>query len=345
MISQVLSLWKTKNGLDSEGDYVYGVFDDIGFSINDESGGKLLVVSVIALSAESYKKIQELCKIMGGCFSSIKIGRVEDYLALFIPDSVPAVTVSDLDTIVQFVASNYASSGFVAHTKCCKCGQPSDSLTFKDQLVRPVCNSCAGSFGVASTNSRAVNSNSQYEVPKDPDNNWEDESFELNMNEGPGFKFDDDAFESNYEQDFYLDDSSSKGGGSAITGILGALVGAIIGVIPFIIVFSLTSSVISAACVLTSVMSVLIYMLFRGKRSTGFGSVLVLLFSILTSVVGTVYVSAKQYMAGSSFSGSIMEAVMQISPQSIAIQLVIAVVGSILGFLVLIGAFSKYCRK
>lgn len=369
MVSQVLSLWMNKNSLDCEGDYVYGIFNDIGFSINDESSGKLLVMSVIAVSTDSYKKIQELCKMMGGVFSSIKIGRVEDYLALFIPDGAVSVTVADLDGIVQFVASNYESSGFVAHTKCFKCGKPSNRLTFKNQLVRPVCGSCASSEHMVSTTvdseppqpavrktssddfsaAPAVSAGSSFEGGRisknsfNDNNGWDDDSFGFgkpSANKKSNFNIDGDMLDSAYNDDYLEYDE-----GSSVMGIVGSLLGAAVGLLPFLLIFSFTGNAVTAGCVLTSVVSALIYMLLKGKRSIGFGSTAVIASSAICSVLGTLFVLGRQYIEVADFKGGIIGAVFAMDPISIAPQIVIAVVGSILGYLALLKPMSNYCKR
>lgn len=366
MISQLLTLWQKKNQLDFEDDYVYGVFNEIGFSINDETGGKLLVISAIASSNNSYKKMQELCKMMGGCFSYIKVGKVEEYLALFIDESSYMLTVSDLDSIIQFVASNYASAGFNAHTTCYKCGQPSSKLVFKDQLVRPVCKNCAhqptGGFTPERVQPIPVTpATSDFE--KDfgaqnfsfDDNNFsqstpkrEEEKFSVKMN------YDDDYSDS-YSDDRYSSRHSHMPSGSLFGGLLGSFLGAIVGVIPFLLLFSVTASHVSLAvlCLLAPLFAVFAYKMFKGRDMMSTATICVALTCLAVSAVAVLWVQlATSLLDAGATSTSISYVFSNLSQafsgmaiKDLLIQELIALIAVVLGTILFKRILADYCDE
>ncbi|MBQ6568873.1 MAG: hypothetical protein IJL87_01310 [Clostridia bacterium] len=352
MLSQLLSLWQSKNSLDVEDGFVYGVFNDIGFSVNDETGGKLIVVSAVANANESYKRMQELCRMMGGCFSFIKVGKVENYLALFADESNYKLTVNDLDSIIQFVASNYSSAGFSAHTVCYKCGQPSSKLVFKDQLVRPICKSC--SHDVDASAARAAEAARREEAARkarEEENNVQfdfGDDFTLGEN-NPNNPADD--------YDRYADSMSlysSKGSGSMLGGFLGAIIGSLIGVLPYLLFFAVTKSGISfaALCIIAPFFAILVYGMFKGKRSLSTCLGVVIIVSSIVSMFSVLYTQAATGLktlgksGGMSYVlGNLSKGLAAVGTKEVLVQLLIAVIAVVLGSLLFRGTIVKICNK
>lgn len=143
MIDRVLIDWQIKNGLTLTGDHIYGVFNNVGFTVFKENNGKLFVISVnVNESMRALKELQGVFKRADGILGNIKVGTVDDYLALFLSDECSPVTVSDYDKIIEFAVNNIHSLGIDINNRCFSCSSTATTVIYDQGMVKPVCGRC-----------------------------------------------------------------------------------------------------------------------------------------------------------------------------------------------------------
>lgn len=360
-MNDILLQWKSQNKLSEESNFIYGNYNKVGFAVNYENSGYLFVLTLESDSDASFKSLQNKISAQGNKFDGLQVGKVESYLALFIQSvSVP----NDLSAIIDFAVRNSSECGFYTPKVCSSCGAVATKMKFENGVVRPVCADCKA--GIVKTPEPEVKKEEDY-LSSLQDDSYESEEYVIGKNKDNiaafyGDSKSDDSFNSeewSKHDDFViegtdeyyqiLDDdefdygTSGMSRGNVFLGILGALLGAAIGVIPYFLLYKFLDIPVAALCLVSGILSVLMYTWFRGRKSVGLGMTLSLVFSIVAAVGMVVFIQNTVEISNGGVS-IFTDITGLFGNTAFLIHVLMAVVGAILGAFVCKGALNNYCE-
>lgn len=359
-MNEILMQWKAQNKLSEDGDFIYGNYNKVGFSVNYEDGGFVFVMTLEADDDSAFRTLQNKMSSQSA-LRNVQVGKVESYLALFTDN---ASSPNDLSRIVDFTARNYSECGFYVPTVCSSCGAAATRLKFENGIVRPVCADCKA--GIKKMPEPEQDDNNYFGSLKD--DSYESEEYVIgkrrdDINSFYGEQNDnDDSFggeDWSKHDDFEVADSneyshvledddfdygtSGMSKGHVLTGILGAVIGAAAGVLPYYLIYTFFDMPVAALCLVSGVLSVLFYVLFRGRKSVGFGMAFSLIFSVIVATGAVVYIQNLISIAGGN--GSVFSDITGLlSNTEFLIHELMAIVGVTLGAFVCKGALNNYCE-
>jgi hypothetical protein len=366
--STVLEQWKNDNGLSFKEGYVYGNYNGVGFAVNEEGGGSLFVITLLSDNEAAYKALQKEADRAGGALKGAQVGKVEEYLALFVPTLASGTAASE---IVDFAISSAKEAGFEEPQACVKCGASPIKLRFEDGIVRPICEQCRRNNLAAKTAPATEEGNSfldsidddaysgaNYQIGRSKENvssYYNNETVAApagNSSFGAGWTdqrqiTNDDNYDSPLDDDSFSYGSREGSRGNVFTGILGALLGAAIGVVPYILIYQLlffNNSGLnnSGFCLPAGALAIVGYILLRGKKSKALGFWLSAALSVISSVGATLYVlnDIEVKQSGSSIFASLGTSV----NWTLVFYGALAIIAPLLGAWACSGWLKRYCR-
>jgi hypothetical protein len=330
-----------------DGDVVYGVSDGVGFSICEEDGGKL---TVFMLTAKSDSSLDELEAVLSQNrnLSELQVGDVEGYLALFYDESQGNMPHGLMDEMLNFIGTQYRNYGFRAPNVCVVCSAPANKRAFYNNIVQPMCADCS-----AENNRRQAEEKRKAEERKQKREVYGDEDYGTQPLSSGRVQYDEEydeyaGMESRRElpsrhmpaENDYVEDKST-GDESMGKGLLGAGVGAIGGVILYGIT-ALASFPVSGLCALSGVLAVLGYAAFGGLRAKGKATGVILGVSAVVDILFVFLFSLLFQMNSSGLSASSAMTIMSGSIIELILNLSMAVIAMLLGYVLAGSAMRRY---
>lgn len=291
MLSSGLRNWQQENKFRVSGDTVYGVYENVGFSVAEEDGGRLFIF-MLSGKDEAFDRLEDMLCNQSGALRNAQVGDVENYLAVFFDDADGRLSGADMSDLLDFVAGNFRPCGFRTPNVCVKCGAPATKRAFYNDMVQPLCAACreadklekahkAAAPAAADRASdydrapapgydeprRSAYDRDDYDDRRQPRRAYDDRSFDEPRRSVEPAGWDGQQY----------DDISSQGEGNAPAGFFGALLGAVAGLSPFIISVLLGFS-LPALCFVSGICAVMGYVAFGGQRakSSALGTVIAL---------------------------------------------------------------------
>lgn len=347
MLSSGLRSWQQENKYRVSDDTVYGVYENIGFSVTEEDGGRLFIF-MLSGKDEAFDTLEDLLCNQSGELRNAQVGDVESYLAIFFDDADGRLSSQAMNEVLDYVAGNFRSCGFRTPNVCVKCGAPATKRSFYNGMVQPLCGPCREADKLEKAHKAAAPA----AADQIGDYDRRDRSDYSDRRREPDYPdrrrgYDDPQSERSRsfdERDYHAapswgDDESEpfaeSGLGSAPAGFFGAVLGAIAGLAPYII-SSMCGFELAALCFLSGIGAVMGYVAFGGMRAKTNAIVNVIavseIFSLLMVVVLTF---AANFADGFSI---VLGNLIQLA----GLNLLMAGVGALLGVLVSMDTLHKY---
>jgi|GEM_PF-1694009 len=353
MLSSGLRNWQQENKFRISDDTVYGVFENVGFSVTEEDGGRLFIF-MLAGADDAFDRLEDLLCGQGGALSRAQVGDVESYPALFFDDADGRLSSDDMSDLLDFMAGSFRTCGFRIPNVCVKCGAPATKRAFYNDMVQPLCGPCREADKLEKAHKAAAPAASDrgteyapqpqrgYDEPRrDP---YRDEYDDRRQ---PQRGYDDRGYDDRRDYapqpDPWDNPRSREDGraeGNAPAGFFGALLGSLAGLVPYIIstfiiandtVFGLT-----ILCFAAGVGAVFGYTSFGGVRIKKNALATVITLSLIISLLASlVFAFAANISNGFSvILGNII--------QFAGINPLLAVLGALLGVGVSLDTLYKY---
>lgn len=363
MISSALKNWQQSRRYRIDGDTVYGVCNGVGFSVVEEDGGRLAVM-MLSGADSAFDSIEDMLLDENGELHDVQVGDVENYLALFYDESRGTMPDTVLDELLEFVAANFRTCGFKAPNKCVVCGAPANKRSFRNGMVQPMCADCREAEKTekrggsqSKQRSHSQQDDAPYgEQPITPRKSSYDDSYDeygdAAMQEETHRKtaamFDnsdfgkpaarpmqDVMFDASDDYDYNYRPDGSSGGGT-----LGALLGSIGGLIPFFLSV-MAGLPVAALCFVSGICAAWGYTSYAGLRTKSASVKNVIIMSEIMSVIGVfvAYILGQvaDYGSFAAASPHLWDGVTEL-----VINLVLAIIGALLGVAVSSGRLNKY---
>ncbi len=356
MLSSGLRNWQQDNRYRASEDTVYGVYENIGFSVAEEDGGRLFIF-MLSGKDEAFDSLEDLLSNQGGCLRNAQVGDVESYLAIFFDDADGRLSGEDMSEVLDYVAGNFRSCGFRTPNVCVKCGAPATKRSFYNGMVQPLCAPCREADKMEKAHKAAAPAaadqaddydrrrdrgyddypDRRRREPEYPDRGREREyerEYEEPRRERARVYEERDYHASAWGED-EPERFAESGLGSAPAGFLGALLGAVAGLVPYII-SSMCGFELAALCFLTGIGAIMGYVSFGGLKAKTNALVNAIalseIFSLVMVIVRTVAAN----------SGDGLSVVFGNLLQLAGLNLLMAGVGALLGVLVSLDTLHKY---
>lgn len=293
MLSSGLRNWQQDNKFRVSGDTVYGVYENVGFSVAEEDGGRLFIF-MLSGSDEAFDRLEDLLCNQSGALRNAQVGDVESYLALFFDDADGRLSGADMSDLLDYVAGSFRSCGFRVPNVCVKCGAPATKRAFYNDMVQPLCGPCreadklekAHKAAAPAAADRASDYDRGYAQPSrgydDQDDrrparrDYDERSYNESAYDNRGYDDDGDPFAARTDM---------VGEGSAPSGFLGALLGSVAGLVLYAATALITGLEFPAVCFASGLCAVLGYIAFGGLREKKFAMISTLATSIVLSIV------------------------------------------------------------
>lgn len=342
MLSTGLREWQQTGSFRMEGNAVYGVYQNVGFSVVEEDGGKLFVF-MLSGKDEAFDSLEDLLCNQSGELNAVQVGDVENYLALFFDESVREMSSGGMSGLLDFVAGNFRACGFKAPTVCVRCGAPANKRTFLNNMVQPMCADCREAQKLEKarkTAAPAINDNYvDHTIAPDPRRGQQPpRRAELDYDDGYGYagpapRRDERAV---YPDEHFMEKEALSGEGSAPSGFFGALLGALAGLAPYILLVTAADFELAALCFLAGIGAVLGYVAFGGMRERKNAMTTVFAVSEIVSLFVVLLKNAAENMQN-GFS-TMLSDLFTVSWLS----LLLAAIGALLGVMVSLDRLTKY---
>ena len=298
MLSSGLRNWQQNNKFRVSGDTVYGVFENVGFSVTEEDGGCLFVF-MLSGGDDAFDRLEDLLVSQGGVLGAAQVGDVESYLALFFDDADGRLNGDDMSYLLDYIAGSFRSCGFRIPNVCVKCGAPATKRAFYNDMVQPLCGPCreadkmekAHKAAAPAVADRASDYNRGYAQPAGNSYDGYDDRRSARR-EYDDRRYNDDAYndrgydDSNRQDDRFAARTDMVGEGSAPSGFFGALLGSVAGLVPYIISTMINyDSQLPVLCCVSGICAVLGYVAFGGLRSKKNAAVTTIACSVIVSLI------------------------------------------------------------
>lgn len=339
MLSSVLRNWQQANNHRVSDDTVYGVYQNVGFSLTEEDGGRLFIF-MLSGKDEAFDLLEDMLCRQSGALRNAQVGDVENYLAVFFDDADGHLSAADMSDVLDFVAGNFRACGFRTPNVCVKCGAPATKRSFYNNMVQPLCAPCREADKLekahkaaapASTDHSAYDRRNEYDDYPPQRRYSEPEQYPPQRSRG----YDERDYHSASAWDGQPEQFAESGLGSAPSGFFGALIGAVAGLVPYIL-STMLGFELAALCFLSGIGAVTGYVAFGGlkaKTNALINAVAVSeMFSLLTVVVFTCAANL-----GDGLSVALSN-LLQLG----GLNLLMAGVGALLGVLVSLDTLHKY---
>ena len=329
LISNSLQKWQESRNYRKDGSNVYGVCDGVGFSVAEEDGGKLAIF-MIKGGDDAFTDLENVLASDSSELGQVQVGDVEGYLALFYDESRGQMPEYLLDELLSFVARTYRRCGFSVPNRCVTCGGQANKRAFHERMVQPMCASC-------NDKKRGVASRAPQPVAR------RDDSYDRGSSKSdpPDYKKPQKRPRSDVSFDKKEYDYNYASEGSLMNGILGAVLGGIAGNILFVITM-LINFPLPALATASGSLAALGYIAFGGPRtkSKAVGTIIgwSVGLSVLFMVISFVFKEVKQI---GSFSAT-MPRLFASFPVLFTVNVVLAIVGVILGAMLMEGKLAEY---
>ncbi len=269
MLSSALKNWQQENKFRISGDTVYGVFENVGFSVTEEDGGTLFIFMLTGPD-DAFDRLEDLMCNQNGTLSRAQVGDVESYPALFFDDADGRLTENDMSDLLDFVAGSFRSCGFRIPNVCVKCGAPATKRAFYNDMVQPLCAPCREADKLEKAHKAAApaasNRDDDYRQPP----RREYSVPHAVLYNGPA-DYDSDRHAEPDPWDTPRQRNDGQAEGNAPAGFFGALLGALAGLVPYIIsTFIITNDTVfglSILCFVCGIGAIFGYTSFGGVRT------------------------------------------------------------------------------
>ncbi len=346
MLSSGLRNWQQDNKFRVSGDTVYGVFENVGFSVAEEDGGRLFIF-MLSGKDEAFDRLEDMLCSQSGALRNAQVGDVENYLAVFFDDADGRLSGADMSDLLDFVAGNFRPCGFRTPNVCVKCGAPATKRAFYNDMVQPLCSPCREADKLEKAHKAAAPAVADRASDYDrvSDRGYDDprrSSYDRDDSDDrrqPRRNYDERSFDEPRRSvepagwDGQYDEGSDRGGeGNAPAGFFGALLGAVAGLSPFIISV-LLGFALPALCFISGIGAALGYISFGGQRSKG--SALATVFGVSVIIaLAMVLIFAGVSNGFSVLMGNLIELA--------GLNLLMAGIGAVLGVAVRLDSLHSY---
>lgn len=271
MLSSGLKNWQQDNKFRISGDTVYGVFENVGFSVTEEDGGTLFIFMISGLD-DAYDRLEDLLCNQNGALARAQVGDVESYLAIFFDDAEGKLSENDMSDLLDFLAGSFRSCGFRIPNVCVKCGAPATKRAFYNDMVQPLCGPCREADKLEKAHKAAA------PAASDRDDDYRQPPRREYSEPHPDLY--NGAHETRYQDDRRSPEpdpwdtprarNDGRAEGNAPAGFFGAVLGALAGLVPYILsTFIITNDTVfglSILCFCAGIGAVYGYTSFGGLR-------------------------------------------------------------------------------
>ena len=344
MLSSALRNWQQENKYRVSDDTVYGVYENVGFSVTEEDGGCLFIF-MLSGKDEAFDSLEDLLCNQSGALRCAQVGDVESYLAVFFDYADGRLTGEDMSDVLDYVAGNYRSCGFRSPNVCVKCGAPATKRSFYNSMVQPLCAACREADKIEKAHKAAAPAatvrqddySRQRGYDDYPDRRRQEPAYDDRRRDN-----EPDRRRSFDERDYHAAPSwndepeRSEGGlGSAPAGFFGAVIGAVAGLAPYII-SCMCGFELAALCFVSGIGAVLGYVSFGGMRAKNNAIVNAIAVSMIFSIIMIIGITCAANAADglSVVLGNLIDLA--------GLNLIMGGVGALLGVLVSLDSLHKY---
>jgi len=335
MLSSDLRNWQQMNKYRVSDDTVYGVHDNIGFSVTEEDGGRLFIF-MLSGKDEAFDRLEDLLCNQNGCLRNAQVGDVESYLAIFFDDADGRLSGDDMTDVLYFLASNFRTCGFRTPNVCVKCGAPATKRSFYNGMVQPLCGPCREADKLEKAHQAAAPAATTRGDDYPPRQRSYDDDYPARRRSEPEYDERPRQYDDRRSAPAWDEGADARTGpGSAPSGFFGALLGAVAGLAPYII-SSMCGFELAALCFLSGIGAVMGYVAFGGLRAKNNAMINVIAVSEILSLTMVIVLTC----AANSADG--LSVVMGNLLQLAGLNLLMAGVGALLGVLVCLDTMHKY---
>jgi len=336
MLSSTLKNWQQENKFRISDDTVYGVFENVGFSVTEEDGGTLFVF-MLSGSDDSFDRMEDLLCTQNGALARAQVGDVENYLALFFDDAEVRLGEDDMSDLLDFLAGSYRTCGFRIPNVCVKCGAPATKRAFYNEMVQPLCSPCreADKLEKAHKAAAPAASNRNEDYRQSPHREYNEPHPDIyNGSRNDGLMSQPDPWDAPRAR------NDGQPEGNAPAGFFGALLGSLAGLVPYILsTFIITNDTVfglSVLCFAVGIGAIFGYTSFGGLRIKKNAMATIITISLLISLLASlVFAFAANISNGFSV---IMSNIIQFA----GLNPLLAVAGALLGVGVSLDVLYKY---
>ena len=358
MLSSGVRNWQQENKFRVSEDTVYGVYENVGFSLTEEDGGRLFIF-MLSGKDEAFDSLEDLLCNQGGELRNAQVGDVENYLAIFFDDADGRLSSQAMNDVLDFVAGNFRTCGFRTPNVCVKCGAPATKRSFYNNMVQPLCGPCREADKLEKAHKAAApasTDHSAYDRPRGydeyPERRRPEQEYDRPERSARGYDeparqgydeprserqrgYDERDYHSASQWDSEPERFAESGLGSAPSGFFGAVIGAVAGLAPYIL-SSMLGFELAALCFLSGIGAVMGYVAFGGLKAKGNALVNVIATSEIFSLVMVLVLTC------AANSGDGLSVVFGNLLQLGGLNILMAAVGALLGVLVSLDTLHKY---
>ncbi len=338
MLSSGLRSWQQENKYRVSDDTVYGVYENIGFSVNEEDGGRLFIF-MLSGKDEAFDMLEDLLCNQSGDLRNAQVGDVESYLAVFFDDADGRLSNQSMNDVLDYIAGNFRTCGFRTPNVCVKCGAPATKRSFYNGMVQPLCAPCREADKMEKAHKAAApaaaDHAADYDRRRADDEYPERRRDDYSQPRSRGYEERDYHAAPPSWEDEGPEQFSGSGLGSAPNGFFGAVLGAIAGLAPYII-SSMLGFELAALCFLSGIGAVMGYVSFGGLKAKNNALVNVIAVSEIFSLLMVIVLTC-----ASNF-GDGLSVVLGNLLQLAGLNLLMAGIGALLGVLVSLDTLHKY---
>lgn len=360
MLSSGLRSWQQQNNFRVGDDNVYGVHDNVGFSVAEEDGGKLFIF-MLSGKDQAFDMMEDLLCTQSDELHLAQVGDVESYLALFFDDADGGISPDGMTALLDFVSGNYRTCGFRIPNVCVKCGAHATKRAYVGGMVQPLCAPCREADKLekahkaaspAASDRRDDRRSDPYDAPYDDERAYRDarrgersrdrdDRYDREPRDRGGWGDDGEGWGGKGGKGGWNDPDAadpSSGEGSAPSGFFGAFLGALAGLAPYLLSVTLGFQ-LAALCFLSGIGAIIGYIAFGGLKAKKNALTTCIACSELLSIVAVLFIAG----VGNMQDGA---SVMFKSLFSLSwLNLLMCTIGSLLGVMVCLDSLYKYLLR